>query len=145
MIYDLNNILDRERFKRRVNSLYEKRVIVTLTEKQQRTLNQNNYLHLILGYFASETGNTIEYVKREYFKRYCNKDLFVYVKKDVLLKIDIEELRSSKDLSKEEMSVAIDRFRNWAAAEGGIHLPSSDEREFLNAIEIEMAKHQNYI
>ena len=145
MIYDLNNILDRERFKCRVNSLYEKRVIVTLTEKQQRTLNQNNYLHLILGYFASETGNTIEYVKREYFKRYCNKDLFVYVKKDVLLKTDIEELRSSKDLSKEEMSIAIDRFRNWAAAEGGIHLPSSDEREFLKAIEIELAKHQNYI
>ena len=145
MIFDLNNILDRERFKRRANSLYEKRVVVTLTEKQQRTLHQNNYLHLILGFFACETGNTIEYVKREYFKRYCNKDLFVYVKKDVFLKTDIQELRSTRDLSKEEMSIAIDRFRNWAAAEGGIHLPSPDEREFLKAIEIELSKHQNYI
>ena len=145
MIFDLNNILDRERFKRRVNTLYQKQVIVTLTEKKQRTLNQNNYLHLILGYFAVETGNTVEYVKREYFKRHCNHDLFVYVKNDTFLQHDVEEMRSTRDLSKEEMSTAIDRFRNWAAAEGGIHLPSPDEREFLNAIEIELAKHQNYV
>lgn len=69
MIYDLNNILDKERFKRRSNDLYKKKAVVELTEKKRkRTLSQNSYLHYLLGYYAMETGNTIEYVKRKYFK-----------------------------------------------------------------------------
>ena len=145
MIYDLNNILDRERFKRRCNALFEKRVIVELTEKKQRTLSQNNYLHLILGYFAAETGNTVEYVKREYFKKHCNRDLFLIFKDDHLLGKQMYDLRSTRDLSKEEMSVAIDRFRNWSASEGGIALPDAEDREFLAAIEVELSKMQNYL
>lgn len=145
MLYDLNNILDRERFKRRVNDLFKKKVIVELTEKQQRTQSQNNYLHLILGYFAVETGNTVEYVKREYFKKHCNEALFLIVKDDKYIGRQVEYLRSTRDLSKEEMSSAIDRFRNWTAAEGGIDLPDPEDRAFLAAIEVELSKMQNYL
>lgn len=50
MIYDLNNILDKERFKRRSNDLYKKKAVVELTEKKRkRTLSQNSYLHYLLG------------------------------------------------------------------------------------------------
>ena len=83
MIYDLNNILDKERFKRRSNDLYKKKAVVELTEKKRkRTLSQNSYLHYLLGYYAMETGNTIEYVKREYFKKLCNPSLFLIPKHD---------------------------------------------------------------
>jgi hypothetical protein len=53
MTYDLNNILDKERFKRRVNQLYKAGEVVELTAKKpKRSLPQNAYLHLILGWFA---------------------------------------------------------------------------------------------
>ena len=74
MLFDLSNIIQKERFKRRCNDLYKKGCIVDLTEKkQQRTLSQNRYLHLLLGYFALEYGETLQWVKEQYFKKYVNR------------------------------------------------------------------------
>ena len=78
MLYDLSNPLQAEQFKSRSALLVKNGKIVELTEKKPiRTDRQNRYLHLILGYFASETGNTLEYVKQKYFKILCNKDIFI--------------------------------------------------------------------
>ena len=67
MVYDLNTGIDRERFKRRVNALYERRAVVECSEhKPKRSSPQNRYLHVILGEFAMQTGNTMDYVKVEY-------------------------------------------------------------------------------
>ena len=44
MLYDLRNPLDRERFKRRCNALYQKQGIVDLSEKTQRSIQQNKFL-----------------------------------------------------------------------------------------------------
>ena len=145
MLYDLSDILDRERFKRRSNQLYTERVIVELTEKKpKRSIRQNNYLHLILGWYAMETGNTTEYVKREYFKTLCNPDIFVRRKKDPY-RGEIDELRSSRECDSAELTKAIERFRNWSASECGIYLPSPDEREFLQRIEVEMCRQREYL
>ena len=57
-----------------------------------------------------QTGNTMEYVKREYFKRSCNPELFVRTAYDKLAKRDVERLRSSRDLDTGEMTTAIERF-----------------------------------
>ena len=145
MLYDLNNILDRERFKRRTSALYEKRVIVELSEKTNRSSSQNRYLHLLLGYLALETGNTLEYVKEQYYKRTANPGLFVRKKEDTLLGRETEETRSSADLSKEEMAMSITRLRDWSSQEAGIYLPSADEQGFLQMIELEMSRQQRYI
>ena len=145
MLYDLNNILDRERFKRRTSALYEKRVIVELSEKTNRSSSQNRYLHLLLGYLALETGNTLEYVKEQYYKRTANPGLFVRKKEDTLLGRETEETRSSADLSKEEMAMSITRLRDWSSQEAGIYLPSADEQGFLQMIEVEMSRQQRYI
>ena len=145
MLYDLNNILDRERFKRRTSALYEKRVIVELSEKTTRSSSQNRYLHLLLGYLALETGNTLEYVKEQYYKRTANPGLFVRKKEDTLLGRETEETRSSADLSKEEMAMSITRLRDWSSQEAGIYLPSADEQGFLQMIEVEMSRQQRYI
>lgn len=145
MTYDLTNIIDKERFKRRCNQLYSAGEIVELTaKKKRRTLPQNAYLHLILGWFAMETGNRLEFVKQEYFKRHINPDLFVVEIDDKYLgKAQI--LRSSRDLDSAEMTTAIERFRNWSSSEAGIYIPSPDEQAFLQAIEIEMLKQREYI
>lgn len=142
MVYDLNTGIDRERFKRRVNALYERRAVVECSEhKPKRSSPQNRYLHVILGEFAMQTGNTMDYVKVEYFKRLCNRELFVRTKYDDLAKKEVEILRSSKDLDTEEMTTAIERFRNWAAAEAGIELPEPQDQEWIAYIEREM-QHQ---
>lgn len=145
MTYDLTNILDKERFKRRCNQLYKAGEVVELTaKKMRRTIPQNAYLHLILGWFAMETGNRLEFVKQEYFKRLINPELFVVDIDDKYLgKAQI--LRSSRDLDTAEMTTAIERFRNWSSSEAGVYLPSPDEQAFLSAIEIEMLKNKEYI
>lgn len=146
MVYDLNTDLDRERFKRRVNALYAKRSVVECTEyKPRRTNAQNRFLHILLGEFAMQTGNTLEYVKQEYFKRLCNPELFVCIVHDDLAKRDIERLRSSRDLNTGEMTTAIERFRNWAASEAGIDLPLPDETDWIGFIEREMQHQQIWL
>ena len=144
MLYDLDNILDRERFKRRANVMLEKQEVVELTGKAKRSSSQNRYLHLLLGFLAIETGNTLEYVKEVFYKRTANKDIFVRIKDDELLG-QTEYLRSSASLSQEEFSVSIDRLRDWSSQVAGIYLPTPNEEQFLASIEVEMSKYKQWI
>jgi hypothetical protein len=144
MLYDLKNPLDRERFKRRCNALFKKQGIVELSEKTIRSNQSNRYLHLILGYLAMETGNTLEYVKEVFYKRTANKDIFVRIKDDELLG-QTEYLRSSASLSQEEFSTSIDRLRDWSSQVAGIYLPSPNEEQFLASIEVEMSRYKQWI
>ncbi|MBO7315417.1 MAG: hypothetical protein J6U49_07115 [Alistipes sp.] len=145
MIYDLNSELDRIRFERRVEVLREKRVLVELVEKKpKRTIPQNSYLHLLIGEFAMRTGNTMDWVKTEYFKRHCNKELFVRMKYDELTKCEVAVLRSSRELDTKEMTTAIDRFKKWAA-EGGVDLPDAKDHEWLGYIEREMQHQRDWL
>lgn len=144
MLYDLRNPLDRERFKRRCNALYQKQGIVDLSEKTKRSSQSNRYLHLILSYLAIETGNTLDYVKEVFYKRTANKELFLREKEDEILG-KVEYLRSSADLSKEEMTLSIDRFRDWSSQTAGVYLPAANEQEFLASIEYELSKYKQWI
>lgn len=128
MVYDLGSPLQAENFMARARRLAGRGAVVELTERRARTLSQNSYVHVIIGYFAAVTGNTAEWVKREYFKRACNGALFERRRVDRLLGREVTYLRSTSELGAEEMSVAIDRFRDWSAREAGVYLPSADER-----------------
>lgn len=146
MIYDLNTDIDRIRYEKRVKSLLGRRTVVELSErKPKRTTPQNAYLHLLLGEFALQTGNTLDWVKSEYFKRHCNAELFVVRKRDELTRREVEVLRSSRDLDTGEMTTAIDRFKHWAAAECGIDLPDAEDREWLGYIEREMQHNREWL
>ena len=144
MILNLNIELDREKFKTRSDFLLEKRKVIELTEKTGRSLKQNSYLFLILNIFAMEYGESVEFVKQRFFKELCNPEIFVRTKSDKLLG-EITYLRSSADLSKDEMVTAIDRFKIWASKEAGIFIPDSisdDERiELLRQID----RQKNYL
>ena len=143
MQYNLATDLDQERFVNRANALLQKGVIVELTEKTFRSPNQNRYLHLLIGVVAMDTGVGLEYAKREYFKKLVNKDLFV-IKKSDRFAGEIEDLRSSADLTIEEMSMAIDRFKRWGA-ENGFYMPNPEDAALLKEIEIEMGRLKMYL
>ena len=144
MIYDLSKPLDRQKFKMRVNHLFAQGKQVELIEKTFRSLRQNSYLHCLLGILALDQGLTIDYVKEFYYKRLVNPDIFVLTKEDKLVG-KIEVLRSSKDLTKEEMSKSIDRLRNWASSELGCYLPSADEESLLQQAEMEIQRYRSYL
>ena len=144
MLYDLKNPLDRERFKRRCNALFKKQGIVELSEITKRSNQSNKYLHLIIGYLALETGNSLEYAKEVFYKRTANKELFLREKEDEILG-KVEYLRSSADLSKEEMTLSIDRFRDWSSQTAGVYLPAANEQEFLASIEYELSKYKQWV
>lgn len=145
MIYNLSSPLDKANFLLRAKKLAESGVIVDLTEKKpRRSLPQNKYLHVILAYFGTQTGNTLEWVKQQYYKKLVNPDLFIREKEDKYLG-RIKVLRSSADLDTAEMSLSIERFRNWAAQEVGIYIPSVDEAILIQQMEIEIERNKEFL
>lgn len=143
MVYDLSSEFQRKSFLARMDNLMEKGAVVELTEKAFRSPNQNRYLHLLIGVVAIETGNTLEDAKKWYFKETCNPDLFHVQHRDKMGNC-IDHIRSTAELTKEEMSTAIDRFKRWGA-ENGIYMPNPDDASLLKAIEIEMGRMKSYL
>lgn len=143
MVYDLSSDFQRKSFLARMENLMEKGAVVELTEKAFRSTNQNRYLHLLIGVVAIETGNTLEDAKKWYFKETCNPDLFHVQHRDKMGNC-IDHIRSTAELTKEEMSTAIDRFKRWGA-ENGIYMPNPDDAFLLKAIEIEMGRMKSYL
>lgn len=144
-LYDTSNPLDKANFLLRAKKLAESGKIVELTEKKpRRTLQSNKYLHVILAYFGTQTGNTLEWIKQQYYKKLVNPDLFIREKEDKYLG-RIKVLRSSADLDTAEMSLSIDRFRNWAAQEAGIYIPSPDEAILIQQMEIEIERNKEFL
>ncbi len=145
MIYNLSSNFDQQQFKSRCNALYRQGKTVELKEKRhKRTLSQNSYLHLLLSFFAIETGNKTEFVKREYFKKLCNSELFAISIDDPYLG-RTTDFKSSADLNTEEMSTAIERFRNWSSEVAGIYLPEPNEEDAINHIHNEIEKNKRFI
>lgn len=143
MLYDLTSEMQRKSFLARVDNLMEKGAVVELTEKAFRSPNQNRYLHLLIGVVAIETGNTLEDAKKWYFKETCNSDLFHVQHRDKMGNY-IDHIRSTAELTKEEMSMAIDRFKRWGA-ENGIYMPNPEDIHLLKEIEIEMGRMKLYL
>ena len=143
MIYDFTREDDIDRFRARAEALIRQGKTVELLDKSRRSGNQNRYLHLILGVVAMETGNRLEYVKTQYFKLLCNRDLFL-VERDDPLAGRITEVRSSADLTREEMTTAIDRYINWATQQGW-RIPDPEDQRLLQSVEYEMARQRQWL
>lgn len=146
MLYNCSQPLDRENFLARAQLLANRGDMVELRTKRQRSLKQSAYLHVILAYFGCQYGEDAEYVKAEYFKKHVNPDYFVLSKGvDAFTGRTKWRLRSTADLTMEEMATCIDRFRNWSSKEAGIYIPTSEEGAMLAQCEIEIAKAQRYL
>jgi hypothetical protein len=144
MIFDLSNEYDIPKYKEYVNKLYSKKAIVEVKEKHpKRSLSQNNYLHLILSYFGSEYGCSLDEVKINFYKS-VNNDLY---KREKVNKRGnkIEYLRSSRELTTDEMKLSIEKFRNWSSSVAGIYLPSPNEEQMLLYIQQEIERNKEYL
>lgn len=145
MRYDGSNELHAAQARARLDKLIAEKKVFDLTEKKnQRSLSQNAYLHVILAYFACQYGETLEYVKMEYFKRLVNPGTFIRERDDRFLG-RIQYLRSSSDLDKDEMTLCIDRFRNWSSSKAGVYLPNPDEGRLISLMEMEIERNKEFI
>lgn len=146
MKYDLKNPLDKQNLLLRVKKELENanNVVEFSVCKPKRTIKQNRYLHVILSYFACSIGLSADYVKQNYFKLLCNKEIFVIDAEDVFIG-KTRRIRSSSELTTEEMSIAIERFRNWSAETAGIYIPSAEEYHLLQLAEIQVERNKLYL
>lgn len=102
----------------------------------RRTLNQNSYLHLLIGAFAAHFGYTIDEAKIVY--KDMNMSTFLYEKNGRKF------YRSTADLDKEEMAKTIDTFMQ-KSAEQGCTLPLATDQEWLRQIENEIERSRYYL
>ena len=145
MLYNLSSPLDVQNARTRLEMLVKRGCTIELSEKKaKRSLSQNRYLHLLLGYFASQTGNTLEWVKQQYYKKLCNPDIFIGEREDLFLG-RVKYVRSSADLRTDEMNLSIERFRNWSATEAGIYLPEATSEEEIAALQVEVERYKTYL
>lgn len=145
MIYNLKNPSDVSQFREYGEHLIEKGCVVELKEKKrQRSLSQNSYLHLLLGYFASEFGLSLEEVKFDVFKKTVNKEIFGRERVNKRGK-SITYMRSTRDLDTGEMTTAIERFRNYSVAVAGLYLPAPNEEAALIEAQRQVALYEDYL
>lgn len=145
MVYVLSNPLDVQNARTRLELLIKRGCVAELTEKKaKRSLSQNSYLHLLLSYFASQTGNTLEWVKQQYYKKLCNPDIFIGEREDQFLG-RVRYVRSSADLRTDEMNLSIERFRNWSASKAGIYLPEPTNEAEIAALQVEVERYKTYL
>jgi len=136
MIYDLDNKLDRKRFKARCKYLLSKDKNVELKEKRyNRTIRQNKYFYLIVTWYGLEIGYTSAEMKQIIKTEIC-AEVFSYRKNGNVF------TKSSADLDTNEMTIVIDQVRNHAA-QNGIHLPDPNEQEQLRSMEEQLSRYGN--
>lgn len=127
MWYNLHNSVELGKFKDRADELIKTGAIVELTEKKPRSLQANKYLHLMLSHFALMYGYTLDEVKTHFYKVVVNPDLYVRERVDKFSGEIYKYVRSSTELTSDEMSQSIEAFRQYWFEEDGYNFPSSDE------------------
>jgi len=131
---DLNELAKAREYLNQVARL-KKRVEIT-RKAEQRSLPQNSYLHLLLQYYGTEVGYTLDEAKTLY-KR-LNANLYVYEKNGQKF------LKSSADLSVEDMAITVDKFIEYAES-NGIPMPRADNQDFLDLATNSVEAHKKYL
>lgn len=145
MLFDLSSDADRRKFNTYAYWLNKNKSKCELTEKKpNRTLKQNAYLHVCLAYFASEFGHSLEEVKIDIFKRTCNRDIFTATRTNSH-GVKTEYLRSSASLDSEQLTIAIERFRNYSAKVAGLYIPCPDEHAAIFEAQKQIDKYKDYL
>lgn len=146
MIYNLKNKFQLQQFNAKCEH-YRKngRIVELKLRSEPKSYPQLKCLHVLLKYVASEVGYDEDYVKMNYFKAEANKEIFLRESTDKVTGRAVVLSRSCASLSKEEMTTAIERFRNWASMTIGIYLPEPYETELLAEAERQIERDRDFL
>lgn len=144
MIYNPKNPLHQKQAIEKINHYIKQGKRFELKVKHdRRSISQNSYLHLILTWFGIETGHCLKEVKHDIFKKHVNPNLFYEGHKEIIQGIIIEQWRSTASLDTLEMTLAIERFRDFSSKELGIYLPEPQDLVLIEEMENEISKFNN--
>jgi hypothetical protein len=140
MKYNLASLEEVRKAYEYLKQLSDKQAVVEVKKvSPTRSLSQNNYLHLLLTAFGLHFGYTQEEAKLIY--KDLNKDIYYY--KKTVRDVERTFIRSSADITKEEMGQSLEVLHYWSAT-AGYPLPAATDQEWLRQIEneIERSKHK---
>lgn len=112
---------------------------------QSKSLNQNNYFHAIVGWFSFEYGETPDYVKQEIIKKIVCPEVFKteYVNKETgEIRTD---WKSFAVISKQQTTYVIEKFRDYSSKHAGIYLPTPEEKDFIQEIQVQLKNNERYL
>lgn len=144
MKYDGANPLHVQQARAKFEKLIKEQKVFDLTEKKpQRSLSQNKYLWLLIGYWATQTGYTKE--ESEFIYKEVNKDIY-FVEKEIAGMKTIY-VRHTYELNTKEMSLSVEKWRNWSAMNEvfPVYLPAPNEEYLLQLAQIEVDRMSKYI
>lgn len=144
-LFDLSKKTEQDRYKAAVIKAVEDKAMIDMTRKQKGTLSQNNYFHLICAYFGLQYGEKTEYIKREFVKLTVCRDIFVTEYANRKTGELREDLKSWRDLNKEERTLVISRFLDWSAKEMKIRLPEPEDKLYIREIQLELDRNKQYL
>lgn len=137
MKFNLDNKQELDNAKQYLSDLVVRKSVVEIKRvNPKRSLNQNNYLHVLIGAFGAHFGYTMEEAKIVY--KQMSPEIYRYEKKSKVF------WRSSADLNVQEMAKSIDRLRQ-ISANSGYPLPAATDEGWLRAIENEIERSQHYL
>ena len=145
MLYNLKSKTEQDRYKAAVIKAVKAEAMVDMKTKQKGTINQNNYFHLICAYFGLQYGEKTEYIKRVFVKLTVCRDIFVTEYANRKTGELREDLKSWKDINKEERTLVISRFLDWSAKEMKIRLPEPEDKLYIREIQVELDRNKQYL
>ena len=146
MIYNPKKTLDIHHAKTKMEYFIKENQVFEMKRKRiSKTYPQLKYVHLIIGWFALEYGETLEYIKLEYFKKLVNPETFKYEFINRKTGEVRQEYKSLATITKDEMTLSINRFRDYASREAGIYLPEPSDLAIMQEIEIQINNNKQYL
>lgn len=138
MQYDLSNPLHKEQIKTRLASYLQKEagIVELRLVRPPRSIKQNRYLWALLTYWGLQLGYTKEEAEAIY--KFVSKDYYNVTRK--ICGQEITEVKHTYELSAEVMSITIDRFRHWSAANCGVDLPAPEDTMNIRRMEMEIER-----
>lgn len=137
MTFDASIPLDVKKAEERFKWLIEKGKRFEMTVKNpRRSIPQNSYLHLLFAAFGLEFGYTLEEVKQDIFKEQVNPDVFYLGQVGEI--IEVARWKSTADLDTKEMTLCIDRFRDFSS-QHGCYLPEPSDLASINEMERQLS------
>jgi hypothetical protein len=108
----------------------------------KRSLQANKFYHVMLSYFGTQVGATLEEVK--VLIRQLQTDLYQTTRKEIA-GVVVETSRSSADFNAAEMATSIDRFRQWAREVAGVDIPAPTDTALLTYMDDVIQQNAAYL
>tara|TARA_R110000803_G_scaffold36622_2_gene78716 strand:+ start:94 stop:540 length:447 start_codon:yes stop_codon:yes gene_type:complete len=130
MKYNPKSDFDRKKAQLYFDKLMSGTTPFEVTSLKKRSSSQNAILHVFLSYLGLELGYTLDYVKLNIWKMKWLRTTFYVEDFNKKTGIAYHRVRSSKELTKEEMSHAIGVLIEKASSECGVIFPNEKSQSF---------------